>query len=111
MVRFPNEACTTSNNDMGVCYTANECESRGGTNSGTCASGFGVCCSFSVSCGQMSSQNNTYFSSDGSESSPCTAKVIKRLMLHLFNTKRLGEGRKSKERVLLKDTIDKLPRK
>ncbi len=28
----------------GTCFTEAECSSRGGTNAGSCASGFGVCC-------------------------------------------------------------------
>ncbi len=42
--RFPNGPCAGGNNMIGTCYTEAECESRGGTNGGTCASGFGVCC-------------------------------------------------------------------
>merc|ERR1712037_228624 len=43
VVRFPNDICSgTSRN--GTCYTAEECSTKGGTNDGTCASGFGVCC-------------------------------------------------------------------
>ena len=45
VVRFPNEACNTTANDQGVCYTEAECQARDGTSSGSCASGFGVCCS------------------------------------------------------------------
>ena len=37
-----------------------ECTSKGGTASGTCASSFGVCCVFSISCGATSSANNSY---------------------------------------------------
>ena len=47
IVRFGNTACdadVTARN--GTCYTAAECASKGGTSSGTCASGFGVCCTF-----------------------------------------------------------------
>ena len=42
--RFQNGPCAGGNNMNGTCYTEAECESRGGTNGGTCASGFGVCC-------------------------------------------------------------------
>ena len=36
----------------GVCYTSRECRERGGTPSGACATGFGVCCvcKFSQNC-------------------------------------------------------------
>ena len=41
--RFKNDPCdaTTKN---GTCYTASECEQRGGVNAGSCAQGYGVCC-------------------------------------------------------------------
>ena len=76
VVQFPNEGCNTSLSRYGVCYTATECRSLGGSASGSCASGFGVCCSFSSGCGERSSQNNTYFTSTGA-SSPCTLTVCK----------------------------------
>ncbi len=44
VVRFTNSACTGDNSYNGTCYTSTECTSYGGTASGTCASGFGVCC-------------------------------------------------------------------
>ena len=67
VVRFPNDACDSDDNSKnGTCklilyfidfvhywnrihllcsgYTKEECSERGGTESGTCASGFGVCC-------------------------------------------------------------------
>lgn len=75
IVRFPNEGCNTTGSQYGVCYTATECEALGGTAAGTCASGFGVCCAFSGTCGGSTSVNNTYFVSDGSESSPCQFRV------------------------------------
>ena len=31
---------------QGTCYASSECTSKGGSASGNCASGFGVCCSF-----------------------------------------------------------------
>ena len=49
VVTFPNSACGASNGYNGTCYTASECEAKGGTASGTCASSFGVCCVFSIS--------------------------------------------------------------
>ena len=38
-----NEPCqgTTRN---GTCYAQNECSDKGGTSSGSCADGYGVCC-------------------------------------------------------------------
>ncbi len=42
--RFTNGPCAGGNGMNGTCYTEQECESRGGTNGGACASGFGICC-------------------------------------------------------------------
>ena len=45
MVSFENNMCNgTTTGLMGVCYTMRECQERGGTESGSCAAGFGVCC-------------------------------------------------------------------
>jgi len=63
VVQFPNEGCVTNSAtyDNGTCYTASECSSAGGSASGNCAAGFGVCCVFSVSAsGSTISQNNSY---------------------------------------------------
>lgn len=49
MVRFQNTACRGENNESGTCLTANDCERKGGSNSGVCGNGAGVCCSFKVS--------------------------------------------------------------
>ena len=47
VVAFPNDECTTDTNSVrGVCYSDDDCGTKGGTASGTCASGFGVCCLF-----------------------------------------------------------------
>ena len=47
IVNFPNTACNvSSSNTMGVCYTPLECQALGGSPIATCASGFGVCCTF-----------------------------------------------------------------
>lgn len=78
IVRFPNDGCnSTISNTYGVCYTASECTALSGTSSGTCASGFGVCCTFTGSCSGSTSVNNTYFASTGSDTSPCTFSVCK----------------------------------
>jgi len=34
----------------GTCYTKDECEEREGTSSGTCAEGYGVCCTCKLAC-------------------------------------------------------------
>ena len=72
MVQFPNEECTSSSSSttIGTCYTTTECTSRSGTASGTCASGFGVCCVSSTStCGSSISTNITYIRNPGYPSS------------------------------------------
>merc|ERR1712018_365759 len=78
VVRFPNDKCSgTSYN--GTCYTSEECSSRGGTSEGTCASGFGVCCTFALtSCGSTSSDNNSYIVKSSFTSlttNPCWYKI------------------------------------
>jgi len=63
VVTFPNNQCTAkSDNTMyGTCYTSSECAKLSGSIDGNCASGFGVCCTFtSSSCGSSVSQNCTY---------------------------------------------------
>jgi len=59
VVKFQNDLCSGSKKN-GTCYTKQECESKGGTESGDCAQGFGVCCVISLDCGAMSNDNNTY---------------------------------------------------
>merc|ERR1712223_508779 len=78
VVKFPNDICSGSSYN-GTCYTAEECSSKGGTNEGSCASGFGVCCTFALSCGDSSSENQTYLvqSSVTSLTSPCTYTICK----------------------------------
>ncbi len=44
VIRFPNDPCVGSGNKNGTCYTREECEERGGTGDGGCASDYGVCC-------------------------------------------------------------------
>merc|ERR1719510_978507 len=76
VVRFPNDFCkgTTRN---GTCFTAEECTSKGGTKEGTCASGFGVCCYFTLACGGTASVNNSYIvqASATAVTSPCTYTI------------------------------------
>merc|ERR1711862_323762 len=81
VVTFPNAACGASNGYNGTCYTSSECTAKGGTASGTCASSFGVCCVFSIACGDSSSANNSYAIissfSTSSDSDPCTYTFCK----------------------------------
>ncbi|XP_040579486.1 uncharacterized protein [Lepeophtheirus salmonis] len=74
-VRFQNTACngTTRN---GTCYTSNECSTRGGLPAGdTCASGYGVCCIFTLTCGGTSSENCTYLSKGSDSTSDCSFTI------------------------------------
>merc|ERR1712117_894159 len=77
IVRFPNDHCDAGGSRNGTCYTKEECSNKGGTEDGSCASGYGVCCTFVVNCGVTISENNTYFESDGDEKSHCSIKVCK----------------------------------
>jgi hypothetical protein len=62
IVRFPNDACVGTNSRNGTCYTSAECSDKDGTSSGSCADGFGVCCTFVVTiCDSTSSENLTYW--------------------------------------------------
>lgn len=63
VVSFGNDECTgQSSKNKGTCFTADECTSNGGNADGNCASGFGVCCTFTVSdcTGATISKNITY---------------------------------------------------
>jgi len=76
VVKFPNAICAGSTRN-GTCYTAEECSSKGGANDGSCASGFGVCCTFVLACGGSASENQTYIiqSTVTSLTSPCSYTV------------------------------------
>merc|ERR1712050_363095 len=76
VVKFPNDVCAGSTRN-GTCYTAEECSNKGGTNDGSCASGFGVCCMFALSCGGSASENQTYIvqTSVTSLTSPCIYSI------------------------------------
>eukprot|EP00096_Caligus_rogercresseyi_P009593 TRINITY_DN327_c2_g1_i2.p1 TRINITY_DN327_c2_g1~~TRINITY_DN327_c2_g1_i2.p1 ORF type:complete len:273 (+),score=4.76 TRINITY_DN327_c2_g1_i2:29-847(+) len=81
IVKFTNTFCQGSGNRIGTCYTVEECESRGGIKSGNCASGFGLCCVISISCGGTSSDNCTYMDQgvftnvDTLDSNPCSYSI------------------------------------
>lgn len=79
VVKFPNSACTGTTAFNGTCYTSEECAVRDGTATGSCAQGFGVCCTFSLGCGTSSSENNTYHAvtqfSTSTDTSPCTYTI------------------------------------
>ncbi|XP_023335594.1 uncharacterized protein LOC111706787 isoform X2 [Eurytemora carolleeae] len=63
VVSFANEACSTTTGINGTCFSRNDCVNQGGTPSGTCASGFGVCCLVTATCGGSTNVNGTYFHS------------------------------------------------
>merc|ERR1719464_1295111 len=67
IVRFPNDVCVGSNSRNGTCYTSAECSDKSGTSSGSCADGFGVCCTFLIAtCGSSTSENITYWTQPSS---------------------------------------------
>merc|ERR1711992_248276 len=66
VVTFQNRECTTDTSltggaTQGTCYSSTECNDKGGTKSGNCASGFGVCCAFinSAAVSSTISENRT----------------------------------------------------
>jgi hypothetical protein len=73
VVQFQNTGCTATTTRNGTCYTSDQCKTLGGTPSGsTCASGYGVCCLFSIACGATSSQNCTYLVQASTTKAPAT---------------------------------------
>ena len=76
VIRFSNTPCMANSGINGTCYTKKECGKRGGTLAGSCAGGFGVCCTFSLGCGAMTRENCTYLSTDVSSSS-CVYTICK----------------------------------
>jgi len=61
VVTFPNDVCTGTTGDTGTCQSTSECTTNSGKADGNCASGFGVCCTFSMSaCASTITQNTSY---------------------------------------------------
>nr|XP_040564348.1 uncharacterized protein LOC121114441 [Lepeophtheirus salmonis] len=77
VVRFRNIPCIGFPLN-GTCYTEEDCQTRGGVQSGTCASGYGVCCSFSLNCGGMNSENCTYLVNNNPSPGACTYTICKK---------------------------------
>eukprot|EP00094_Tigriopus_californicus_P007675 TCALIF_07391-PA protein Name:"Protein of unknown function" AED:0.31 eAED:0.35 QI:34/0.7/0.72/1/0.5/0.54/11/0/361 len=50
---------------MSKTISADECLSRGGMGAGTCAAGFGVCCTFSLACGATSTEECSFLMMNG----------------------------------------------
>merc|ERR1711997_754807 len=70
IVRFPNDVCVGSNSRNGTCYTSQECSDKSGTSAGSCADGFGVCCTFLITaCGSTTSENLTAWTQPSTVSS------------------------------------------
>ena len=84
------DTCTPSTDPTlkGTCMTATECAAKSGSGAsadGNCASGFGVCCVFTVKCGSNANtvaNNCTYIqvceirnSHPKSKSKPCVVKL------------------------------------
>merc|ERR1719340_311199 len=65
VVTFQNLDCKSQDGGRnGTCYTSTECGDKGGKQSGTCASGFGVCCLFVfTTSGSSITQNGSYIQS------------------------------------------------
>jgi len=60
IVKFPNDACDGTGASNGTCYTTQECADKGGKSAGSCADGFGVCCTFVITtCGATTMENST----------------------------------------------------
>jgi len=59
IIKFENAPCKGDKRN-GTCFTAAECESAGGTDDGSCADGFGVCCTTILSEGGSTSLNQSY---------------------------------------------------
>jgi len=59
IIKFPNDPCQGGTRN-GTCFTKQECEDQGGTESGSCADGFGVCCSVVLQLGGSTSLNQSY---------------------------------------------------
>ncbi|XP_022253999.1 uncharacterized protein LOC106469730, partial [Limulus polyphemus] len=59
LTNFANSVCQADNLRVGTCYTENECRRLGGEPSGVCASRYGVCCVFEVTCSGVVQQNNS----------------------------------------------------
>jgi len=59
IIKFENAACVGSTRN-GTCFTDSECEASGGTDDGSCADGFGVCCIKMIDASGSSSLNNSY---------------------------------------------------
>lgn len=60
VVKFQNVLCIGSGTRNGTCFTSAECDNIGGSASGTCADGFGVCCIIQLTAAGTISHNNSF---------------------------------------------------
>merc|ERR1711983_412563 len=78
VVKFPDDECDADSGRKGTCLSKEACEDKGGTGSGDCANGYGVCCIIQLGCGDTSSNNITYFTySTSSPDRTCNFYVCK----------------------------------
>merc|ERR1711874_250704 len=75
IIKFPNDPCDVSGTKNGTCYTSEECSDKGGTSIGSCAEGYGVCCTFSIGCDGSSSENCTYIEIMSPSAGKCTPQI------------------------------------
>lgn len=79
VVHFQNVECqpiTVGLTDIkGTCFSSSDCTAKNGVNSGKCASGFGVCCTFVIDAKTSGtvSHNNTVITNNGFPSALTTA--------------------------------------
>jgi len=83
IVTFKNSGCRSTSgttgtgvNRNGTCYTSTECQNKGGTASGNCAAGFGVCCLFTTQTSGTISENCSYIQNPGFPSTYTTSSTI-----------------------------------
>jgi len=87
IIKFENAPCVGSSSRNGTCFTTAECENAGGTEGGSCADGFGVCCTLIIEEGGATSLNQSYIVQDSSSSltaggktytvCPCSSSVCR----------------------------------
>jgi len=83
IVTFPNAGCASQSSigntkaRNGTCFTSTECTEKGGTVSGNCAAGFGVCCLFITSAaGGSVDQNCSYIQNPNFPNAYASAAAI-----------------------------------
>jgi len=79
IVKFPNDVCSSNTpNILGTCFTSEECATRNGVASGSCADGYGVCCVITIPCGGRSSDNCTHLSQAPSATPNTDSTILNR---------------------------------